>query len=125
MQQATQENKPETSGASKAMHNVADKAKEIAGNAGEFVGQAKEKVQEWAHTAKDKIKDAACATGDMAVHAKEKAQEFASTAVHNAGEALQTAGQEVTFLIRKYPIQSVLIGAAVGFLLVKATSSRG
>lgn len=109
-------------GVSGAIDTVADKAKEFAGNAGEFVGHARDKVQEWAHNASDKIKEAASATGEMAVHAKDKAQELASTAVHNAGEAVQNAGHEITNVIRKYPVQSVLIGAALGYLLVKATS---
>ncbi len=123
-----------------AIESVTDKAKELASNAGEFVGQAKEKVQEWAHSAtdkvkeaaaatgefamhaKDKVKEAATATGEFVVHAKDKVQEMATTAAHSAGEAIHTAGDELTRVVRRYPVQSLLVGAAIGYLLGRATS---
>ncbi|GEM_PF-5154966 len=90
--------------------------------AGDMAVHVKDKAQEWAHTASDKVKEVASATGDMAVHAKDKAQEMATTAIHGAGDALQTAKDELTQAIRRYPMQSVLISLALGFLVVKATS---
>lgn len=109
------QDKPAGEAAAGAIETAVDKA-------GEFVGHAKEKVQEWAHTASDKVKEAATATGEMAVHAKDKAQEMATTAIHGAGDALHTAKDELTQAIRRYPIQSVLVSLALGYLVVKATS---
>jgi ElaB/YqjD/DUF883 family membrane-anchored ribosome-binding protein len=105
-----------------AIETVTEKAKELASNAGEFVGHAKEKVQEWASTAKDKAKDAAHAAGDYVMHAKDKVQELASNAAQGAGEAIQTAGDELTRVVRRYPMQSLLAGLALGYLLGRATS---
>ncbi len=113
---------PTSGGIAGAIDSAADKAKTLVSNAGEFVDHAKEKVQAWAHNAKDRVMDAAGATGDMATHVKERAQEMATTAGHNASDAIQSVGNDLTQAIRKYPMQSVLIGAALGYLLVKATS---
>lgn len=109
-------------GVAGAIDTVADKAKEFASNASEFVGHTRDKVKEWAHTAKDNVTDAASATGAMAINARDKAQEIATNAIHNAGDAMHTASEEITRAIRKYPVQSVLLGAALGYLLVKATT---
>jgi len=105
-----------------AIDTVTEKAKELASNAGEMVGHAKEKVQEWAHTAKDKVKEAASHAGEYVGQAKEKVQQFASNAAHGAGEALHSFNDEVTSCVRKYPVQSLLVGMAVGFLIGRATS---
>lgn len=109
-------------GVAGTIDSVADKAKEFASNASEFVVHTKDRVKQWAHDARENISDAASATGEMAHNAKDKAQELTTTAIHHATDAISTASEEVTRAIRKYPIQSVLLGAALGYLIVKATT---
>ncbi len=109
-------------GVAGAIDSVPGKAKELASNASEFVGHTKDKVKQWAHDARENINEAASATGEMAHNAKDRAQELTANAIHQASEVVSTAGEEVTRAIRKYPIQSVLLGAALGYLLVKATT---
>lgn len=103
----------ERHGATGMIENATDKAKEIAHNVGEYAGQAKEKVSEWASTAGGKIKDVASHAGEYAMQARD-----------TAGEAIQTVGTELTSVVRRYPLQSLMAGAAVGYLLGCALSRR-
>lgn len=112
-----------TAGTATAVVDAAtDKAKELAAKTGQFVDNAKDKVQEWAQTATDKVKEAASATADMAVQVKDKAQEKASAVVHGAGEAIHSGGEQLHRTIRQYPMQSLLCALALGYLLGRATS---
>jgi hypothetical protein len=43
-----------------------------------------------------------------------------ATAVDKADDAVPDVGKELTALVRRYPIQSMLLGIAVGFLLARA-----
>ncbi|TMQ32998.1 MAG: hypothetical protein E6K70_15555 [Planctomycetota bacterium] len=67
----------------------------------EFMSGAKEKVQEWASDA-----------ADIAGQAKDKARQLASTAVDKA----QDWGEDVTSMIRRYPVTSLLVAFGVGLL---------
>jgi hypothetical protein len=78
-----------------------------AGAAG-LAGRAKDTAEEWAS-----------AVGGAAVHAKDKVRDVASAAVEKAGEV----GQDLTALIRRYPVQSLLAGFGVGFLVAYALRS--
>jgi hypothetical protein len=87
--------------ASGVMGTVKEKVKNVAAGASEIAGMATETAKEWASS-----------VGDAAVDTKEKAQELLSTAADKAGQA----GDELTHMIRRYPLQSLLLGCAVGFL---------
>ena len=84
------------------------------------VGAAKEKVQDMAEGAsqlagkvKDTAEEWASSVGSAAVQAKDKVQGVAGAAVEKVGEV----GQELTALIRRYPLPALLTGVGVGFLL--------
>jgi hypothetical protein len=64
---------------------------------------------------KEKMHDMAASVGSSAVQAKDKAQEVVSAAAEKVGKV----GQEVTALIRRYPLPALLMGVGVGFLLAK------
>jgi len=113
---------PPKAEATGVVETVKEKAQDIASAAGEYADQAKEKVSEWASTAREKTRDAAHAAGDYAVQATERAGEFAHTAYDKTGDAMQDAAQEMTRMIRRYPIQSLLVGMALGMLLGRAAS---
>jgi ElaB/YqjD/DUF883 family membrane-anchored ribosome-binding protein len=101
--------------------NVKDKAKEVASGAAGIAGAAKDKAKDLASTAQEKVKDVAKATGDLAAEAKDKVEEWTATAADKTGEAVQEMGKELAAFVRRYPVQSLLIGAAVGYLLARAT----
>ena len=81
---------------------------DIAEGASEFATKAKESAQQWA----------SCAA-DMAGDAGHKAQELAGTAVDKMGDI----GQDLTNLIRRHPVQALLVGFGVGFLIARAYDS--
>jgi len=118
--------KPEGFGTS-----VADKAKGLAGQAGEAITGAKDRAQEWASTAgdkfgqaKDKVQDWASKTAEQVGEATNRVRDWASTASEKAGEAMKDVGDELTSFVRRYPIPSLLIGFGVGFILARALARR-
>jgi ElaB/YqjD/DUF883 family membrane-anchored ribosome-binding protein len=96
-QTAAEEAKEATSGVAKAL-----KEKDVAPGASELIGMARDTAQEWATS-----------VGHAAVQAKEKAQEVTAA----AAETVSDVGQELTTFIRRYPLQSLLVGFGVGFLV--------
>jgi hypothetical protein len=85
-----------------------EKAEEIASGAGSMMSEAKDKVQEWASDA-----------AEAANVVKDKAREYASTAYEQAGKV----GENLTDLVRRYPIPALLIGFGLGFLAARMTRS--
>jgi hypothetical protein len=98
-QVATDKTKEATSGVSGA---VKEKAEDMAAGASQLAGKVKDTAEEWASS-----------VGGAAVQAKEKAQEVAGAAADKVGEV----GQDVTDLIRRYPLPALLVGIGMGFLL--------
>lgn len=116
------ENKAETGSVGGIAETVTEKAKDVRAAVSDTASQAKEKVQEWTATATEKTKEAAAAAGNYAVQAKDKVQEWTSTAVDSTGDALGDVSKELTALVRRYPLQALLVGAAVGFVLGRTTT---
>ena len=83
---------------------VKEKAMDIASGAGELMSEAKDKVQEWPS-------DAADAAGVV----KDKTQEFARAAAHKASDF----GAEVTGIMRRHPIPTLLVGFGIGILAAR------
>jgi hypothetical protein len=86
------------------LETMKEKAMDVASGASEMMSGAKDKVQEWASDAVD-------AAGVV----KDKTQEFASAAAHKAGDF----GAEVTSLMRRYPIPTLLVGFGIGILAAR------
>jgi ElaB/YqjD/DUF883 family membrane-anchored ribosome-binding protein len=105
-----------------AIDIVKDRAMDLAAGAERVAGAAKEKAKEVTSAAKEKVGEAAAAAGELAVQAKDKVQQWGSTAADEAKDAVQGVGREVTTLVRRYPIQSLIVGVAVGFILARATT---
>jgi hypothetical protein len=128
-------------GVTGAVSTLKQKAGEAAAAAGEMGGQAKGKAQEWASTAAHKAEDARRAVGEglealggkIRANAPESGMLGTTAArvaenIESAGSYLQShdfgaMGKEVTNLVRRYPIQALLVGLGVGFLLARATRS--
>jgi ElaB/YqjD/DUF883 family membrane-anchored ribosome-binding protein len=105
-----------------AMETIKEQAKDFTAGAERMAGAAKDKMRQTADAAREKVTEAASAAGDFAVQAKDKMYEWSATAADEAREVVQEGMQEVTSLVRRYPIQSILVGVAVGFLLARATT---
>ena len=84
------------------VETVKDKMRAMATDVSDLVTKTKDTAQEWASSA-----------ADAAVDAKDKAVEMASMASHKVGDV----GHASNVLMRRYPIQTVLIGIGVGFFL--------
>jgi ElaB/YqjD/DUF883 family membrane-anchored ribosome-binding protein len=93
--------KLEESKAGGVVDAVKESIQDVAAGATELAGKATETAKEWASS-----------VGDAAVHAKDTAQEVVSAAAEKTGDV----GKELTTFIRRYPLQSLLVGFAVGFL---------
>ena len=85
-------------------------------------GAAKEKAKDVKDAAKEKVSDAATAAGELAVQVKDKVREWGVTAGEETRDAALEAAREVTDLVRRYPIQSLVVGVAVGYLVARATT---
>lgn len=100
---------------------VTEKVKEtvhdIAAEASEFYDKAKETTQEWAAAAKHATQQWASSAGDAAGEAGQQVQAALLTAMEKA----EGVCDEATKLIRRYPVQSLLLGFGVGFLMAQAT----
>jgi hypothetical protein len=101
--------------------SVKDRAREMAAGAERMAGAAKGVAQDLTAAAKEKVSDATSAAGDLAVHVKDKVRDMTVSGAEHARDAVQDVGKEVTNLIRRYPIQSLLVGVVAGFLLARAT----
>jgi hypothetical protein len=101
---------PETTGSSGLASTAAEKAREVAAAAGDLAGQATGKVQELAATAAEK-----------AGQAKDRVQEWAAASTDRAGEAVREVANDLTDLVRRYPIPALLIGFGLGLLVARAT----
>jgi ElaB/YqjD/DUF883 family membrane-anchored ribosome-binding protein len=99
-----------TNGARQEGQAVVDRVKEgaqhLVDKAGDYSGQAREKIQEWAGDA-----------SDAARQAGQKVQHWAGDAYEATADTVGDFGKEVTTLIRKHPIPAVLIGLGLGLLL--------
>jgi len=95
---------------------VQDKARDFVSGTGDFVTQAKDKAQQWASTAADKASDV---VGDATSAVTDRVSAAASYVREHDWDEI---GKDVTGLIRRYPLPSILIGLAAGFLLARATS---
>ena len=105
-----------TDQAAREAREAADRMNGPGGERG-FVDTVKDNAQsamnavgEFTHTARDRIGDYAGQVGD-------KVQNWAEDAYDSAGNYAKDFGQEVTTLVKKYPVQSLLVGFGVGLLV--------
>jgi ElaB/YqjD/DUF883 family membrane-anchored ribosome-binding protein len=81
----------------------------------DIVTSLTEKAQDVASGARETVQEWGSAAADAAGQAGHKAQELARSAAHRA----ENVGEDLTALIRRYPMQSCLLGLGVGFLLAQ------
>ena len=78
-----------------------------------------EKVQDVASGAKDTVEEWGSAAAEVSAQVGQKAQDLARSAAHTA----ENFGEELTALIRRYPMESLLLGLGIGFLLAQMRRS--
>jgi ElaB/YqjD/DUF883 family membrane-anchored ribosome-binding protein len=106
---------------SDAIDTVSDKTKDAVEEAAELINSAADRAKELAASAKERMRNMASETGHAAVQAKDKMLDLKTTAAEKASAAVHEVGHELTGLIRRYPLQSLLVGVAVGFMLARTT----
>ena len=87
-----------------------DKAQDAIHSATDSVGHAAEKVQRWAG-------DAYGSASEGVGHAADKAQRWAGDAYDMSAEHVKDFGQELTGMVRRYPLPAILVGFGVGLLI--------
>jgi ElaB/YqjD/DUF883 family membrane-anchored ribosome-binding protein len=80
--------------------NIKAKVQDVAAGASVLAGKAKDTAQEWASS-----------VGSAAMQARDRTAELTSAAVSKARDL----GKDLTTLIRRHPLQALLVGVGVGF----------
>lgn len=96
-----------------AANKFGDKAKAAADQAGSTLGTIADKASDYADQGKQAIKHLADEAGEVG----EKAQKWAGEAYDASAERLDHYTQDLSNMVRKYPVQSVLVGFLAGMLL--------
>jgi len=97
--------------------SLADRARDTASNVSE---RARDMASNVAHRAGDMASSFSHSAQDMASNVAHRAQDMAATVGHKAEDAVD----DLTRLIRRYPMQSVLAGLGIGFLLAQVMRSK-
>jgi len=92
------------------IQQVKDQAKEAVDSASDLANKAKDKVQEIASNVATQVRDKG---QEFANQVKDKGQEFA----HTAAERAEDLGVELTAMVRRYPVQALLVGFGIGLLM--------
>jgi len=114
---------------------VADQAKDMASNAskgaanvGSYLegkaGDATSAISGGLKAAGDAIRQNAPHDGRLGQASAAVAQSLSDTGDYLEREGLQGIGKDLTCLIKRNPIPSLLLGIGLGFLVARATSSR-
>ena len=96
---------------------LADKAADRAGNLADKAQDAAKGLVDRASSYAGQGKDAVRHLADEAGEAGQKAKEWAGDAYDMSAEKLDIYSQELASIVRKYPVQSVLVGFLAGMLL--------
>lgn len=111
---------------------VTDKAKDLLEDGKTFAQNAKETAKEWAHTASEKVGEARTAMGEGMERFGGGVRDKGGSASAMVGGGLEAAGtylrehdfagmnESMKDVVRRHPVQSVLVGIGLGFVLSRA-----
>lgn len=91
---------------------VSEKAREVAENVGERIAGASDTIQ-------GKLRETGKEVGEVVSAVSDKVR---SSAQYLEESSMQEVVEDVTTLIKRYPIHAVIIGAGIGFLLARGRS---
>ena len=111
---------------------VVEKTKDLVEDGKSFAHQAKESARDWAHTAGETVDEARSAVGQGIERFGGGVREKGSSASAIVGGRLEAAGaylrehdfagmnESMKDVVRRHPVQSVLVGIGLGFILARA-----
>lgn len=102
---------------------AADSATSVMDRAKQTVGDVATTVADYAGAAKDKVKDFAVEAGETAKVASDKVQKWAGDAYDATSHVAGDFGREVTSMVKKYPIPSLLVGFGLGLIVGRSIRS--
>lgn len=94
------------------VNRASERARETAESVGERISEASETIQ-------GKLRETGKDVGEVVSAVSDKVR---SSAQYLEESSMQEVLDDVTVLIKRYPIQAVLIGAGIGFLLARGRS---
>jgi len=111
------------SSASETAQNLMSQSREVAGNLGQKAGEALSNVGEQIHSLASNLRGRASQEGVLGSAAAVVADGLDTGATYIEEQNLNDMVEDVSNVIRRYPIQSVLLGMGVGFLVAKTLRS--
>ena len=100
-----------------AIGDTVHQATDLAGAVGEKAHGVAAAIAECAGHAKESVRQVASHTTESVAHAKDKVVNWAADAAHHPGAYLKAGGNELTSLIRRYPIPALVCVFGIGFLV--------
>jgi hypothetical protein len=88
---------------------IGEKAHDVACAVSECASDAKQSVQQMAHSAADSV-----------THAKDAVVDWASDAARQSGDYLKAGNDELTVVIRRYPVSTLLVAIGIGYMFAKS-----
>jgi len=102
-----------------AADKLGDKAKGLADQAGSTLSNIADKAGDYAEQGKQAVKHLADEAGEVG----EKAQKWVGETYDASAERLDHYTQDLSNMVRKYPVQAVLVGFLAGMLLSRTLRS--
>lgn len=99
--------------------NVGDKAQRVSEKAREVAGEVGNKIAGASDTIQGKLRETGKEVGEVVSAVSDKVR---SSAQYLEESSMQEVVEDVTTLIKRYPIHAVIIGAGIGFLLARGRS---
>jgi ElaB/YqjD/DUF883 family membrane-anchored ribosome-binding protein len=109
--------------AASSVQDMARKAGDTASNVGQRAGEAVSNVGGQMRNLAGTIRQSAPSEGIMGSAASTVADSLEAGGKYLEEETLGSLAHEATELIRRYPLQAVLVGIGIGFLMARATRS--
>ena len=102
-----------------AAHGMQEKATGVMDTVKETAQSVAHSVTDFASHAKESVQGFAAGATDTMGHAKDRVMDFGSTAYGTTGDTMKAACDQMTGMIRQYPIPALLVGFGVGFMLAQ------
>jgi hypothetical protein len=111
------------SSAAGSVQDMARKAGDVASNIGHRAGETVSNVGGQMRNLAGTIRESAPGEGIISSAASTVADSLDASGRYLEEETLSNLGREATDLVRRYPLQAVLAGIGIGFLMARATRS--
>jgi len=109
--------------ATEQAQNLMHQSRDIAGNLGQKAGEALSAVGEQIHTLASTLRERVPQEGMLGSAATMVADGLETGSQYMQQQNFEDMVEDVSSIIRRYPIQSVLVGMGVGFLVAKTLRS--